>query len=79
VTAVGQAVPRKEDARLLSGEGSYVDNLAATGMVHAYIVRSPFAHATLQSVDVAGARTAPGVVAAFTGADLADVWRAGGA
>jgi carbon-monoxide dehydrogenase large subunit len=77
VTAVGQAVPRKEDARLLSGEGSYVDNLAATGMVHAYIVRSPYAHAALKSVDVSKAREAPGVVAAFTGADLADVWPGG--
>ena len=77
MTAVGQAVPRKEDARLLSGEGSYVDNLAATGMVHAYIVRSPYAHAALKSVDVSAAREAPGVVAAFTGADLADVWPGG--
>jgi carbon-monoxide dehydrogenase large subunit len=74
MTAVGTAVPRKEDARLLSGEGTYTDNLAATGMVHAVIVRSPYPHATIAGVDVSKAREAPGVVAAFAGADLADVW-----
>jgi aerobic carbon-monoxide dehydrogenase large subunit len=77
MTAVGQAVPRKEDARLLRGQGRYVENLAATGMVHACIVRSPFAHATITSVDVSAAREAPGIVAAFTGADLADAWPGG--
>ena len=74
MTAVGEAVLRKEDARLLHGGGQYVDNLAATGMVYAYVVRSPYAHAVLKSVDVSAAREAPGVVAAFTGADLADAW-----
>jgi carbon-monoxide dehydrogenase large subunit len=77
MTAIGVAVPRKEDARLLLGEGSYVDNLAATGMVHAHLVRSPYAHAVLRRVDVSKALAAPGVVAAFTGADLADVWPGG--
>jgi len=77
MTAIGQAVPRKEDARLLSGQGSYVDNLTATGMVHAVIVRSPYAHAALKSVDVSKAREASGVVAAFTGADLAEAWPGG--
>jgi carbon-monoxide dehydrogenase large subunit len=77
MTAVGQALPRKEDARLLHGEGRYVDNLAATGMVHAYIVRSPYAHAVVKSVDLSEALGAPGVVAAFTGADLADAWPGG--
>jgi carbon-monoxide dehydrogenase large subunit len=74
VSAVGEAVLRKEDSRLLRGEGRYVDNLAATGMVHAVVVRSPFAHARINSVDVSAAREAPGVVAAFTGEDLADAW-----
>ena len=77
MSAVGQAVPRKEDAKLLRGQGRYVDNLSATAMVHAYLVRSPYAHATITSVDVSRAREAPGVVAAFTGADLADVWPGG--
>ena len=77
MSAVGESVLRKEDARLLRGEGRYVDNLSAHGMVHAYIVRSPFAHAVISSVDVSAALEAPGVVAAFTGADLADAWPAG--
>jgi carbon-monoxide dehydrogenase large subunit len=77
MTAVGTAVLRKEDARLLHGEGRYVDNLASTGMVYAHIVRSPYAHAVLKNVDVSAAREAPGVVAAFTGADLADAWPGG--
>ena len=63
MTAIGQAVPRKEDARLLHGQGTYVDNLTATGTVRAYIVRSPYAHAAITAVDVSGAAKAPGVVA----------------
>jgi len=77
MTAIGQAVPRKEDARLLRGQGSYVDNLTATGAVHAHIVRSPYAHATINSVDVSEAQKAPGVVAVFTGADLESTWPGG--
>jgi len=77
MTAIGQAVPRKEDARLLRGQGSYVDNLIATAMVHAVIVRSPYAHATIRNVDLSEALEAPGVVAAFSGADLADLWPGG--
>ena len=75
--AIGQAVLRKEDARLLTGEGSYVDNLNPAGTVYAYLVRSPYAHARLKSVDVSKARAADGVVAAFTGADLEDAWAGG--
>jgi aerobic carbon-monoxide dehydrogenase large subunit len=77
MTAVGQAVLRKEDARLLTGEGSYVENLTATGTVYASIVRSPYAHARINAVDLSAARAAPGVVAAFSGADLESVWPGG--
>jgi carbon-monoxide dehydrogenase large subunit len=77
MTAVGQAVPRKEDARLLRGQGTYVDNLSATGMVHAVIVRSPHAHATIAGIDTSAAKDAPGVVGVFTGADLEDAWPGG--
>ena len=45
MTAIGQAIPRKEDAKLLTGQGRYVDNLAVPGTVYAYLVRSPYAHA----------------------------------
>jgi aerobic carbon-monoxide dehydrogenase large subunit len=77
VSAVGQPVLRKEDARLLTGQGRYVDNLGAHGMVWAYIVRSPYAHAAIKSVDLSKAREADGVVAAYSGTDLADAWPGG--
>jgi carbon-monoxide dehydrogenase large subunit len=77
MTAIGQAVPRKEDARLLSGQGRYVDNLTATGTVHAHIVRSPYAHAAIASIDVSEAQRAPGVVAVYRGSDLESAWPGG--
>jgi len=77
MTSVGQSVLRKEDARLLTGQGRYVDNLGAAGMVWAYIVRSPYAHARIVGVDVSKAREADGVVAAFTGGEIEDAWPGG--
>jgi aerobic carbon-monoxide dehydrogenase large subunit len=74
---IGQAVARKEDARLLTGETRWVDNLSAQGMVWMALVRSPFAHARIKSVDVSAAREAEGVVAVFSGADLREEWAAG--
>ena len=74
---VGARVKRREDAALLTGRGTYVDNLSPAGMVWVAIVRSPYAHARIRSVDVAAAQASDGVVAAFTGADLADDWKAG--
>ena len=71
---VGRAVLRKEDARLLTGQGIYVDNVSVPGMVHAVIVRSPYAHARIKKVDVSKALAAEGVVAAFTGEDLKSDW-----
>ena len=71
---VGQPVPRKEDAKLLQGQGRYVDNLTVPGMVWMAVVRSPFAHARIVSVDVSKAAAAEGVVAACSAADLADDW-----
>jgi carbon-monoxide dehydrogenase large subunit len=75
-TWIGKPVARKEDAKLLTGQSRYVDDLTLPGMVFAAVVRSPFAHARLTSVDVSKAREAEGVVAAFTGADLAEDWAA---
>jgi aerobic carbon-monoxide dehydrogenase large subunit len=75
-TWIGKPVARKEDAKLLTGQSRYIDDLTLPGMVFAVVVRSPFAHARLTSVDVSKAREAEGVVAAFTGADLADDWAA---
>ncbi len=74
---VGSRVKRKEDAALLRGRGTYVDNITLPGMIWMAVVRSPYAHARVKGVDLSAARAAEGVVAAFTGADLADEWKAG--
>ena len=68
---IGQSVKRVEDQRLLRGEGRFHNDVNLPGQVHAIIVRSVHAHARLRSVDTAAARAAPGVVAVFTGADVA--------
>jgi carbon-monoxide dehydrogenase large subunit len=71
---VGAAILRKEDPELITGRGRYTDDLTLPGMLHMVVVRSPFAHATIQSVDVSKALEMPGVVAAFTGEDLHGEW-----
>ena len=62
---------RAEDARLLQGRGRFIDGVSLPGMAHLVFVRSPVPHARLGRVDVRGARGRPGVVAAYSGADLA--------
>ena len=69
---VGQPVPRQEDPKLLQGQGRYTDDLALPGQLYAHVVRSPYAHAVLNGVDVTAARAAPGVHAVITAADLAE-------
>lgn len=69
---VGEALPRKEDLRLLTGEGRYTDNLFVPGMLFGVFVRSSFAHANLLGIDVSAARSASGVVAVFSGSEWAD-------
>ncbi|MGZ4396111.1 MAG: xanthine dehydrogenase family protein molybdopterin-binding subunit, partial [Gaiellaceae bacterium] len=73
-TYIGAPVPRREDKKLLTGQGSFVDNLTLPGMLWMALVRSPYAHARIVGVDVARAAGAPGVVAAYTGHDLAEEW-----
>ena len=68
---VGKARRRKEDARLITGRTRWTDNIALPRMLHLAMVRSPHARARITSVDASGARSAPGVVAVLTGADLA--------
>jgi aerobic carbon-monoxide dehydrogenase large subunit len=68
---LGKARRRKEDARLVTGQTNWTDNITLPGMLHMAFVRSPYAHAKITSVDVSGALAVPGVVAAFCGADLA--------
>jgi aerobic carbon-monoxide dehydrogenase large subunit len=66
----GASVKRSEDPRILTGAGRYVDDIKLPGMLHAAFVRSPMAHARVLSVDASAARDLPGVVAAYTGAEL---------
>jgi carbon-monoxide dehydrogenase large subunit len=68
---IGTAVKRKEDFRFLTGGGNYTDDINRPGQTHAYIVRSPHAHANIKKIDKSAAAKAPGVVAIFTGADYA--------
>ena len=70
-TGIGAAVRRKEDYRFITGKGHYTDDMTRPGQVYAYFVRSPHAHATIKSIDSKTASGMPGVVAVFTGADIA--------
>jgi carbon-monoxide dehydrogenase large subunit len=70
-TGIGASVKRTEDFRFLTGQGRYTDDINRPGQVHAYFVRSPHAHARIKKVDTSAAAKAPGVLAVFTGADMA--------
>jgi len=74
---VGAPMLRKEDPKFVTGQGRYTDNLSVPGMLWVHLVRSPFAHAKVNGVDVSRALQMDGVVAAFSGADLAEEWKAG--
>ena len=69
---LGKARTRKEDARLVTGQTNWTDNIVLPGMLHMAFLRSPYAHARITSVDVSAAKQLPGVIAAFSGADFAD-------
>ncbi len=69
---VGRSRLRKEDARLITGQTTWTDNIQVAGMLHMAVLRSPMAHARITRVDVAPALERPGVLAAFSGADLAE-------
>jgi carbon-monoxide dehydrogenase large subunit len=71
VSLIGQPLTRREDPPLLTGRGRYVDDLAPEGALHAFVVRSPLAHARITGVDVSEAGEAPGVAAVFTAENLA--------
>ena len=68
---IGQSAPRVEDWRLLRGEGRYTDDIDLPGQARAFVVRSPYAHARILSIDTEEAARAPGVLGVFTAADLA--------
>ena len=68
----GASIKRREDPRLISGLGTYVDDIKMVGMLHLALVRSPYAHANITSVDTSAAKAVEGVVAIYTGEELAD-------
>ena len=67
---VGQSVRRKEDVRLLTGGGRFLDDISLPDEAHAFVLRSPHAHANIGAIDTSAARDAPGVIAVLTGADV---------
>ncbi|MGB3593167.1 MAG: xanthine dehydrogenase family protein molybdopterin-binding subunit [Ornithinimicrobium sp.] len=69
---IGKARRRKEDQRLITGRTKFTDNIQLTGMLHLSMVRSPFAHATISSIDTAEATASPNVIAVLTGKDVKD-------
>ena len=73
-SVLGTRLLRKEDPALLTGEAKYCNDLNLPGALHLALVRSPYAHARIVSVDLSAALAAPGVVAAYSGADLAGLW-----
>src|SRR3954451_17558810 len=81
---VGKALKRREDPRLITGAGNFLDDVKLPGMLHVAIVRSPHAHAKINNIDMSAAAGMPGVVGVFTGADFAEIgalpaaWQAAG-
>lgn len=81
---VGRALKRREDPKLITGHGNYLDDIKLPGMLHIALVRSPYAHAKIISIDASKALAMPGVVAVFTGKDMLDInpmpaaWQASG-
>jgi len=67
VKGLGHSVPRKEDGRFIRGRGNYVEDIVLPGMLHLELLRSPFAHARINSIDTSRAAALPGVVAVVTG------------
>ena len=67
VRGLGHSVKRKEDGRFLLGRGRYLDDIVLPGMLHMEILRSPYAHARIVSIDTSAAEALPGVVAVVTG------------
>ena len=70
---VGAPIRRREDPRLLTGQATYVDDIKLTGMLHMAVLRSPYGHARIKSIDIEQAREYPGVVAVYTANDLQGV------
>src|SRR5688572_31215114 len=79
----GKPIKRTEDPRFITGRARYLDDIKLQSMTHMAILRSPYAHANIRSIDVSAATSMPGVLAVFVGADipynpLPMAWPAGG-
>jgi carbon-monoxide dehydrogenase large subunit len=70
---IGESIKRVEDHRFITGTGEYTDDIVLPRMTHAYILRSHLAHAKITSVDTSAAKVAEGVVAIYTGQDVAHI------
>ena len=70
MTLIGESIKRREDERLITGKGTYVDDVRMVGMLHLSLVRSPHAHARITNVDASAALDIDGVTGVYTGADL---------
>ena len=70
---IGKRVKRVEDNRFITGKGNYTDDIILPGQTYAAFVRTPFAHANISSIDTAAALAMPGVIAIYTGADVAAI------
>src|ERR1700684_2272909 len=68
---IGKPMPRKEDARLITGKGRFTDDFNLDGQAYAVMVRSPYPHARIVAIDTAPAKAMPSVLGVFTGADCA--------
>lgn len=71
----GQPIKRNEDARLLTGNAQFIDDIELPEMLHAAFLRSDYAHALIKKIDVTEARKRPGVVAVYTAEDLGELWK----
>src|SRR5690349_12746185 len=68
--SIGTSIKRREDPRLITGQATYVDDIKLHGMLHMAILRSPYGHARINSINTEEARKLPGVVAVYTAQDL---------
>src|SRR5215212_5931370 len=81
---VGKPIKRREDPRLITGAGSFLDDIKLPGMSYAAVVRSPYGHANITSIDTSRAKQMPGVLGVYIGEDFLDLnplpcaWQAGG-
>ena len=71
MATIGTPVRRREDYRFLTGGGTYTDDIDRPGQLYAYILRSPHAHARIKGIDTTAAQRGSGVVAVYTGGDMA--------